>query len=92
MAAISRAYTFTDGTDAYGSQVENEFNTVFNAWNNHDAGTSSWTYVKVSNDMTNSGAGKGYVCTTPDGLHTVRLSVSNLDANNLSSVTTEVVT
>lgn len=48
MSAISRAYTFTDGSDAYGSQVENEFNTVYNAWNNHDAGTSIWTSLKAA--------------------------------------------
>lgn len=47
MSAVARAYTFTDGTDAYGSQVESELNTIFNAWNNHDAGTSSWTLVKA---------------------------------------------
>lgn len=45
MASVSRSYTFTDGTDAYGSQVENELNTIFNAWNNHDAGTSTWTVL-----------------------------------------------
>ena len=49
MSAVARAYTFTDGTDAYGSQVENEFNTIYNAWNNHDAGTSKWTVVSALN-------------------------------------------
>lgn len=52
MAAISRSYTFTDGTDAYGSQVQTEFATVYDAWNNHDAGTSSWTVVSTSNAST----------------------------------------
>lgn len=49
MSAIARTYTFIDGTDAYGSQVENEFNTSYNAWNNHDAGTSKWTVVSAFN-------------------------------------------
>lgn len=49
MSAVARAYTFTDGTDAYGSQVENEFTSIFNAWNNHDAGTSKWTVVSALN-------------------------------------------
>lgn len=49
MAAVARLYTFTDGTDAYGSQVEAEYNTIFNAWNNHDAGTSKWTVVSALN-------------------------------------------
>lgn len=49
MSAVARAYTFTDGTDAYGSQVENEFTSIFNAWNNHDAGTSKWTVVSTLN-------------------------------------------
>lgn len=43
--AVTRAYTFTDGSDAYGSQVEGEFNTLFNNFNNLDAGTSKWTVV-----------------------------------------------
>lgn len=49
MAAVARAYTFTDGTDAYGSQIEAEFNTIFNAWNNHNSGTSTWATVSALN-------------------------------------------
>lgn len=52
MAAITRTYTFTDGTTAYGSQVETEISTIVSAWNNHDAGTSSWTKVKISSSET----------------------------------------
>lgn len=48
MSSVARLYTFTDGTDAYGSQVEAEFSTIFNSWNNHDAGTSTWTAVKAT--------------------------------------------
>lgn len=48
MSAVSRTYTFVDGTDAYGSQIELELNTIYNAWNNHDAGTSTWTVVKTT--------------------------------------------
>lgn len=46
MSTVARTYTFTDGTTAYGSQVETEFSTIYTAWNNHDAGTSTWTLVK----------------------------------------------
>lgn len=48
MSSVARLYTFTDGTDAYGSQVEADFNVIFNAWNNHDAGTSTWTVVRAT--------------------------------------------
>lgn len=44
------------------------------------------------NDITIIAPGKGIVITTPDGLHTVRLSVSNVDSSNISSVTTETLT
>lgn len=49
MSAIARTYTFVDGTDAFGSQVESEFDTIYDAWNNHDAGTSKWTVISVLN-------------------------------------------
>lgn len=49
MAAITRTYTFTDGSRAYGSQVETEISTLVNAWNNHNAGTSSWGVVSALN-------------------------------------------
>jgi len=87
MSAIARTYTFTDGTDAYGSQVEVEFNTIYNAWNNHDSGISSWTTPKASGDMTITGASKGIVLTTPDGLHTYRVRI-----DNTGTVGTEIVT
>lgn len=48
MSTISRTYTFTDGTTAYGSQVETEISTIVTAFNNHDAATSSWTNLKVA--------------------------------------------
>lgn len=48
MVAIARAYTFTDGTDAYGSQVETEFSTVYNAWNNMDSGVSALTSPHIT--------------------------------------------
>ena len=47
MSTVARTYTFTDGTDAYGSQVETEIGTLSDAHNNHDAGTSSWTLMKA---------------------------------------------
>ena len=45
MATISRTYTFSDGTTAYGSQVETEIDTISDAHNNHDSGASRWTVV-----------------------------------------------
>lgn len=45
MSSISRTYSFTDGTDAYGSQVESEISNIVTTWNLHDAGTSAWTVV-----------------------------------------------
>lgn len=40
-----------------------------------------------SGDFTNTGAGKGFVATTPNGLHTYRIAV-----DNDGSITTEAVT
>ncbi len=53
MASITRTHTFSDGTTAYGSQVETEISTLVTAFNNHDAGTSSWTAINVSSTATN---------------------------------------
>lgn len=46
MATITRTYTFTDGTTAYGSQVEVEVANIVTVFNNHDSGSSTWTQVK----------------------------------------------
>lgn len=80
MSAVARAYTFTDGTDAYGSQVENEFSTIFNAWNNHDAGTSSWTQVKTG-------------VLTSTGVTTIKGSATNdsASAGNVGELLSSVV-
>lgn len=48
MSTITRTYQFTDGTTAYGSEVESEISNIVTTWNLHDAGTSSWTNVKAS--------------------------------------------
>lgn len=48
MSTISKTYTYTDGTTAYGSQVETDLNTIYTAWNAHDAGTSAWSILKVT--------------------------------------------
>lgn len=77
MSQITRTYTFTDGTVAYGSQVESEISTIVTAWNNHDSGVTSWTAIKTSGDITLSGSGKGIICTTPNGLNTYKISVDN---------------
>lgn len=49
MAQVSRSYTFTDGTDAFGSEVQTEFATIYNAWNNHDSGSSNWQILSTLN-------------------------------------------
>lgn len=51
-------------------------------------GVMSWTAsISVAGDITITGAGKGLVVTTPDGLHTYRIAV-----DNDGSVTTEALT
>lgn len=77
MAQITRTYTFTDGTDAFGSQVESEISNIVTTWNNHDSGVSSWTALKTSGDITSSGSGSGMIVTTPNGSNTYRIYVDN---------------
>lgn len=48
MSSITRTYTFTDGTTAYGSQVESEVSNIVTTWNNHNSGTSRWTTVDAT--------------------------------------------
>jgi len=47
MSLITRTYTFTDGTVAYGSQVNSEINNIVNTLNSLDSASSSWTNVKT---------------------------------------------
>ncbi len=51
MAQITRTYTFTDGTTAYGSQVESEVANIVNTWNNHDSGATAWTLIKIGDGL-----------------------------------------
>src|SRR5574343_1014033 len=55
MSQILRSYTFTDGTNAYGSEVESEIANIVNTFNNHDSGASQWTALKTSGDLTVAG-------------------------------------
>lgn len=48
MSTITRTYTFTDGTTAYGSQVESEVANIVSVFNLHDSGTNTWTNVKAT--------------------------------------------
>jgi len=48
MAYLTRTFTFTDGTTAYGSQVDSEIANIVNTLNTSDAGTKTWTNVKVA--------------------------------------------
>lgn len=48
MALITRTFTFTDGTVAYGSQVESEIANIVNTLNSLDSGSLTWTNVKVT--------------------------------------------
>lgn len=49
MSTITRTFTFSDGTTAYGSQVESEISNIVTAFNNHNAGTSTWSIISVLN-------------------------------------------
>lgn len=49
MSLITRTYTFTDGTTAYGSQVESEFANIVNTLNNLDSGATVWDIIKITN-------------------------------------------
>lgn len=48
MSLIVRTYTFTDGTVAYGSQVDSEIANIVNIMNSLDQGNTTWTNVKVT--------------------------------------------
>lgn len=68
------------------------YNTSTKQYNLYDG--SNWLPLVPLNsagDLVLSTAAKGIIVTTPDGAHTVRIAVSNLDADNNSSVTTEMV-
>jgi hypothetical protein len=46
---ITRTYTFNDGNDIVGSQLETEIDNIINTHNSLDSGTSKWTVVNTSN-------------------------------------------
>lgn len=48
MAFINRTYTFTDGTTAYGSQVDSEIQNIVTTLNNCDTAVTTWDNVKVT--------------------------------------------
>ncbi len=48
MSIITRTYTFTDGTTAYGSQVDAEIANIVNLINSLDAASTAWTNVKAA--------------------------------------------
>lgn len=48
MSIITRTYSFTDGTTAYGSQVESEIANIVNTLNSLDNAGTTWTNVKVT--------------------------------------------
>ena len=47
MATLTRTYSFTDGTVAYGSQVDAEIANIVNHLNSLDQGNTAWTTVKL---------------------------------------------
>lgn len=49
MALITRTYTFTDGTTAYGSQVDSEVANIVTTLNNLNAASATWDIVKAVN-------------------------------------------
>jgi len=48
MSLLTRTYTFTDGTTAYGSQVDSEIANIVNCLNSLDQAGTTWTNVKVT--------------------------------------------
>lgn len=71
--SITRTYTFSNGSIAYGDQIDTEIQAIVNTINNADAGTTSWTVVKtaslnvtgsVTSNLTFSPTTKGIVGTT----------------------------
>lgn len=48
MSLLTRIYSFTDGTTAYGSQVDSEIANIVNTLNNLDSAANTWTNVKVT--------------------------------------------
>jgi len=52
MSLFNRTYTFSDGTVAYGSQVESEISNIVTVLNSLDAATTSWTSLKAVNSAT----------------------------------------
>lgn len=90
MSTVSRTYTFSDGTTAYGSQVETEFSTLYTAWNNADSGATSWTTVKTGT-FTATGvvtltasSGNALLIQTSDGGGTLGAFIDN-QSNTASS-------
>lgn len=77
MAAITRLYTFSDGSTAYGSQVEYEVGNIVTVVNSLASGATAFTGLLISGTVTMSGSGSGTVYTTPSGLHTYKVSVDN---------------
>jgi hypothetical protein len=49
MSLITRTYSFTDGTTAYGSQVESEVANIVNTINNLNSASTTWDIVKAVN-------------------------------------------
>jgi len=54
LSAIERAYTFTDNLPISGTELDTEIGVIYDAWNNHDAGTSAWTLLKLGSDPSGS--------------------------------------
>ena len=50
MALITRAFTFVDGTTAYGSQVDSEIANIVNTLNNLDSVALKWDQISVLNN------------------------------------------
>lgn len=48
MTTHTRTFSFSDGTVAYGSQVESEIAALVSTWNNHESGASIFTSLKAA--------------------------------------------
>lgn len=84
-AASSRVWTIPDIT-ADGTFAALQGTQTFTG-----AKTFSAAVTITTNDLTLTGAGKGIVLTTPDGTHTFRIKIRDVDANGDTEIGLEAV-
>lgn len=71
--------------------VGNEFINIKKNWDDLNNGASTFSNLTVTGDITNITPGAGLILTTPDGLHTARIAISNV-VGGVISITTQQLT